>query len=1226
MVRRNRLAPASGARPTTHPGHRAAKSLEDILRERRLRDFGREQHHPWVNLVPPTRRESELWGRHDAEAWKGMDAVAYMRGNYLTIREALRHRLIWNTDRALGRILDLAGARTAGQKRPAEYTIGCLSTGPGLNEMLTVLALAQRFGVPIRSLTNYEPVPGNREHGREQWQASLAREGELRAAVLDQDEAKYRKLSAEREKKDRAWIYAQILGIDVTTINHAGINGSAVEADWQSIDVFSPESEMFESLDVATDFYGSCSYTDSPARFAATMITKMRMLKPGGLLIGVNEAVTGVWKGYKAALPGANVPPHVMRAILRILDPDVELESLELDTSTTDDHVPATVIMSVLQKSADFEERLPEIRQKLIDLLSLPGSFELDGMEPPRASPQMRDRMANNAIVPIGAMQLVDDAPPILLTLMRDTYGARQVHAHREWQGEFDPADAEPLTSLDSSVVHAEVAPGRSGMISVVDHRGVVTLHDVVAGRERSLPAFAVPGERQLGPWSPDGRRFIVTSSSIDKETGARSTEIHCVSVDRPDEPHLLLREESADWTCNVRHCDDMRAGRTHGTERRQPVVWTEHGTLLAVRRTKDESDELWEIDPATGSRACLFGPNADCELLVREIEHGQPPRYERVDLDEPVTLDQLVPVPGTARIEIGIDMPRSRTSVAGWLEASDNATNRSAPVRIWATETRAMAERIRLEDGTAFVALRDRHAHLTLDGGFHGLNHPFEGPSAGHPRGYTDFVAYGDAVAIGDSAVFATVSPLRGPALARVQTATARKTDNWHSAYELLQTSPPTPVSYGALHHAPDATNPRPTHLGTVMLPSKGAMTKHGGPLPLLIWMGGNDNPTYPAWMEQLIERFGIAVLVPDLPVPADRIASGEISAAERDAAIARLHRHIEALRTDRIADSSLSPMLDGSRIMIAGDALVSELLASHPDDAIAAAVLANADDPLPGLGEAGFKGPLFVAGNSRQIHAIAPLAQRWRGEGRLVVTANAVNERSGRFEAADNEAALRLALTAFFTAAARRRPAGLARTVDTNHGRPPAKPTPWVPVMRPAKDTPFRGLPRTDAPGRVANRLGHHTTVAHHPDTTERKPKVTLTSHATRPKREITVQIDIDAKRATIVDLKNPPSLERQSLPEWSSLIAEALRPYQIDQIEFAPTDMVPVFSAWSELPRYLARAIAGAFRLRGVRHGNLYFRAEPAKDDPLDRFKVVVRRGIGTTDAQAGKPASA
>ncbi|HEY3540331.1 MAG TPA: hypothetical protein VGL01_23205 [Trinickia sp.] len=1192
-----------------------------------MRDFGREQHQPWVNLVPPTRRESKGWSEHDPDAWAAaMDPVRYMSGNYVTIREALRNRLLWNTDRKLGQFLDLASARLAGQTLPDELTIGCLSTGPGHNEMLTTVALAQRLRVPIRSLTNYEPVPANREHGRDQWQASRAREHKLRAALIDPDHdpAQYRQLLAEREKSDRSWLYAQVLGIDITTIDHAGINGKPVEADWQPLDVFSPPSDMFESLDVATDFYGSCSYTDSPARFAATMITKMRMLKPGGLLVSVNEAVTGVWKGYKAALPGANVPPHVMRAILRILDPNVELESIELDTSTTDGHVPATVIMSVLQKSADFEERLPEIRQKLVDLLSLPGSFELDGMEPPRASPQLREQIANNAIVPIGAMQPFDDAPPFLLTLMRDVHGTRQVHAHRKWQGEFDPADAEPLTSLDSSVVHAEVAPGAGGMMSVVDHRGVVTLHDVVAGRERSVPAFSQSGERQLGPWSPDGRRFLVTTASIDVETGLRATEIHCVSVDNPDEPQLLLRENAADWTCNVRHSDDMQAGRTHGTERRQPIVWTEQGSLLAVRRSQGESDELWEVDPASGSRKLLVGPDADCELLLHNTEHGPSGLYERVDNPEPMIIDQLLRLPDGAGIEVGIQMPGSRQSAVGWLEVPNDAADESSTVRLWAHETPAMAERIRLEDGTVFVAQRERHAHLTLDGRFHDLNHPLEGPSAGHPRGYTDPVRYGDAVAIGDSAVFATVSPLRGPALARVQTAKARETKGWNSAYELMQTSPPTPVGSARLHYARDEENGRRTPLGRVMLPSTGAMTKHEPSLPLLIWLGGNDEMTYPAWMEQLIERYGIAVLVPDLSVPPERIASAQMSAAERHAVIEQLHRHIEAFCTQRVAEGALSQRLDGSRIMIAGDTLVSELLASYPDDAMAAAVLANADDPLPGLRETGFDGPLFVAGNSRQIGAIAPLARQWREEGRQVVTANAVNERNGRFQAADNEAALRLALTAFFAKAARRHQPSMSKAAGADRGRTIAKPTPWVPVDRPAQGIPFRGLPRIHAPGKVANRLGRGTTVAHHPDTTERKPRVTLTSH--EPKRAITVEIDLDAKRATIVDIQNPPPLERRSLPEWSSLIAEALRPYDINQIEFGPTDIVPVFAARSELPYYLATAIAGAFRLRGIRHGNLYFRAEPVKDDPQDRFKIVVRRGIGTKAPLADAPANA
>jgi hypothetical protein len=400
--------------------------------------------------------------------------------------------------------------------------------------------------------------------------------------------------------------------------------------------------------------------------------------------------------------------------------------------------------------------------------------------------------------------------------------------------------------------------------------------------------------------------------------------------------------------------------------------------------------------------------------------------------------------------------------------------------------------------------------------------------------------------------------------------------------------------------------------------------VAKHESSLPLLVWLGGNDELTHPAWMELLIERFGVAVLLPDLPIPPERIASGQMSAVERDAVIEQLHRHIEAFRTHKVAESELSQMLDGSHIMIAGDTLVSELLASHPDDAMAAAVLANADDPLPGLRETGFDGPLFVAGNSRQIGAIAPLARQWRDEGRQVVTANAVNERSGRFQAADNEAALRLALTTFFAKAARRHQPSMAKAAGAERGRLIARPTQWVPVDRPAQGIPFRGLPRIHAPGKVANRLGRGTTVAHHPDTTERKPRVTLTSH--EPKRAITVEIDLDAKRATIVDLENPPSLERQSLPEWSSLIAEAVRPYPVNQIEFGPIDLVPVFTAWSELPHFLARSIAGAFRLLGVKHGNLYFRAEPAKGDPQDRLKVVVRRGIGPEAALADRRANA
>ncbi len=1201
--------------------------MDDIRRERRLRDFGREQYLPWVSLVPPTRRESEEWGKHDEEAWAAaMDPARYMSGNYPTIRELLRDRLLWNTDRALPLFMDLASARIAGQKLPEELTIGCLSTGPGHNEMLTGVALARRLGIPIRELTNFEPVPANREHGREQWQASLHRERGVIAAALDGDPKTFRQLTAQREKKDRAWIFARLLGIDITTIDHVGVNGKAVEADWQPLDVFSPPAEMFESLDVATDFYGSCSYTDSPARFAATMITKMRMLKPGGLLVSVNEAVTGVWKGYKAALPGANVPPHVMRAILRILDPNVELESIELDTSTTDDHVPATVVMSVLQKSEDLEDRLPEIRQKLTDLLSLPGSLELDGMEPPRASPEMRERMANNAIVPIGAMQPYEDMPPILLTLMRDAYGTRQVHAHRKWRGEFDPADAEPVTSLDSSVVHAEVAPGIGGMMSVVDHRGVITLHDAVAGRQRSIAPFSERGERQLGPWSPDGRRFIVTSAAIDEKTGQRSTEIHWVDVDNPDAPQLLLREAGADWTCNVKHSNDMHAGRTHGTERARPILWTDRGTLLAVRRREGGSDELWEIDPANGKRTCVLGPHTDFELLEEKTGHGQSGRYERIDSAEPVIIDRLLHIPGSEHIELGIRMPASGKSLAGWLEQPDSAANETSAARIWAHEARAAAERVYLEDGSRFVAFRDRHAHLTIDDRFHNLEHPFEGPSAGHPRGSTDPVRYGDAVAIGNTAIFSTVSPIRGPALARVHAAEARKTNGWSSAYELMQSSPPTPVGGRTLHHQGDAENRRGARLGRVMLPSPGALTKHPTPLPVLVWLGSDDELTYPAWMEQIVERSGIAVWVPDLPIPADRIASGELSAQERDTAVAQLHGHIEALHTQKLAESELSPLLDSSRIMIAGDTLVSALLALHPNDAIAAAVLANADDPLPGLRETGFDGPLFVAGNSRQIETIAPLARQWRDEGRQVVTASAVNERSGRFEASDNEAALRLALTAFFRKAAGTGNPDMAKRPVAGFVRPERKPGSWVPVDRPAKALPFGGLRRIDAPGRVANRLGPHTTLEHHPDTTERKPKVVLTSHDVKPKRTLTVEFDLDAKRAAIVDVRNPPSLEKGALDEWSMLIAEAVRPYNVSQIELAPIDMLPIYSAELELPYYFAEAIAGAFRLRGVKHGTLHFRAEPVKDDPHDRFKVVVRRSIGTKAALEDAPAHA
>lgn len=1200
--------------------------MADIRRERQLRDFGREQHLPWMSLVPPTRRESALWSTHDPEAWEGMDPARYMSGNYPTIRELLRDRLLWNTDRALPQFLKLAAARIAGQQLPEELTVGCLSTGPGHNEMLTVIALAQRLGVPIRSLTNYEPVPANREHGRAQWQASLQRERGATAALLDGDPKTFRQLTAQREKKDRAWIFARILGIDITTIDHAGVNGEALEADWQPLDVFSPPAEMFESLDLATDFYGSCSYTDSPARFAATMITKMRMLKPGGLLVSVNEAVTGVWKGYKAALPGANVPPHVMRAILRILDPNVKLESIELDTSTTDDHVPATVIMSVLQKSEDFEERLPEIRQQLVDLLSLPGSLELDGMEPPRESPQTRERMANNAIVPIGAMQPYEDVPPILLTLMRDAYGTRQVHAHRKWEGPFNPADADPVTSLDSSVVHAEVAPGIGGMMSVVDHRGVITLHDVVAGRERSIPAFSGPGERQLGPWSPDGRRFIVTSACIDEQTGQRSTEIHWVDVDNLDAPQLLLREAGADWTRNVKHSNDMQAGRTHGTERGRPMLWTERGTLLAVRRREGESDELWEIDPAHGTRTCLVGPQTAFELLRARTEHGQPERYERMDNGEPLVIDSLLRVPGSAEIELGIRMRTSGKSLAGWLEQPDSAANGSRGARIRAHEARAAAERVYLEDGTRFVAFRDRHAHMTVDGRFHDLEHPFEGSSAGHARSITDPVRYGDAVAIGDAAVFSTVSPIRGPALARLRAAEVRKTNDRFSAYELMQISPPTPVGGRTLHHQGDAENRRGAPLGRVMLPSPGALRNQGSPLPVLVWLGGDDELTYPAWMERLIERFGVAVWVPDLPIAAHRIASGEFSAQERNTAIAQLHAHIEALRTQRIAERQLAPILDGSRIMIAGDTLVSELLALHPNDAIAAAVLANADDPLPGLHETGFDGPLFVAGNSRQIETIAPLAQRWRDAGRQVVTARAVNERHGRFEASDNEAALRLALTDFFRNAAGTGNPGMAKKAVMDYVPPVQKPGPWVPVDRRARALPFGGIRRIDAPGRVANRLGPRTTLEHHPDTTERKPKVVLTSHDVEPKCTLTVEFDLDAKRATIVDVCNPPKVAKPALDEWSMLIAEAVRPYDVNQIELAPIDMLPIYSAELESRFYFADAIAGAFRLRGVTYGNLYFRAEPVKDDPQGRFKVVVRRGIGTKAAPADAPASA
>ncbi|CAN7401940.1 hypothetical protein LJR230_002408 [Trinickia sp. LjRoot230] len=1051
-----------------------------------------------------------------------------------------------------------------------------------------------------------------------------ARARAIREALLAGDKTKLLALEKEQAKKDRSLLYAKILGVELTDIDQAGVNGQPAPIEWKPLDVFAPPEELFESLDIATDFYGSCSYTDSATRFAATLITKMRMLKPGGVLIGVNEAVTGFWKGYGAALPGANVPPHLMRAIMRILDPNAELESLALDTSTTDDHVPAVVVMSVLQKSADFEKRLPEIRQQLVDLLSLPDSINLEGMAPPRAFAQTRDEMANNAIIPIGSVCVSEDGPPTLLALMRDKYGLRQVHAFENYAGHLDPTDATPVTIRPSSVVHAECEPSGSGWGSTVDHRGVVTLHDFFVGDEIAIEPFSQKGDRQLGPWSPDGKHFIVTSRSVDEDTDLPVTEIYVVDVDHPDQPRLLVRENDADWTQTTNHGDGTFIPSLEGAQRGRSLLWTEQGSLLAVRRREGQSDEIWEIDPSTGERRCLVGPDVAHARLRwnqypdddRNTPDAPAPdaRYEPLDPDALLRIDQLYASPEQPGFGLSVLLPGERQAHASWfVPASNDETPEPAKLLLQYQST--TVGRVTRDDGSTLLVPATGIPSLITGGKSIRLNNPYAGPYASNSfRGYGDPTHLGRPVSLGDTFVLPIVSPSRGPSVARVDVERVVKTQKTSSTYELLQPTDETAVeTWRVSYPDPDGrvafAGP---DIGRLLLPSAKARKTMTGPLPVLVWLDGRGATFHPGWMQRLVERCGVAVLVPHL----DGAGEGDDSTStrqRREDAVAQLHRHIEALRTPSARDDDPIRLLDGTRMMVAGGPLVMDLLAAHPDDAIAAAVVAQRDEPvLRDADDLAYQGPLLVAGNNQQINAIAPAAEQLRANGRQVVTVRAANERgTGRFESTDNESALRLIISTFFQKAAGARSAGDPKEIIPGNAWTLEKPTQWDRLrVNPLEPHPKQPRLRPLS-GKVAPRLTRGVVASVEP-----KSDTTGTAHEIKVKTRkplyssMTVDVDMTNKRAVVVDITNPPDLN--SVGIWSEMIAAAIAQYDIKEIEFQPVPTVAFTTLHTPKEYFITEVLASAFNRRGVNRANLWQQIKPTPGDLNRRLTVAVRTG--------------
>jgi hypothetical protein len=331
------------------------------------------------------------------------------------------------------------------------------------------------------------------------------------------------------------------------------------------------------------------------------------------------------------------------------------------------------------------------------------------------------------------------------------------------------------------------------------------------------------------------------------------------------------------------------------------------------------------------------------------------------------------------------------------------------------------------------------------------------------------------------------------------------------------------------------------------------------------------------------------------------------------REDAVAQLHRHIEALRTPSARDDDPIRLLDGTRIMVAGDPLVMDLLAAHPEDAIAAAVVARGEEPvLRHADDLAYRGPLLVAGNNRQINAIATASEQLRTSGRQIVTVRAANERgTGRFESTDNESALRLIMSTFFQKAAGARSAGDPKEIVPAEPWGLQKPTQWdrlsiIGLQRHPKQ------PRLKPPsGKVAPRLTRGVVASVEPksDTTGTAFEIKVKTRKP-PYSSMTVDVDVANKRAVVVDITNPPDLNSAEI--WSEMIAAAIGQYDIKEIECQPVTSLAFSTLNTPREYFITEVLAGAFNRRGVNRANLWQQVKPTPNDVDRRLTVIVRTG--------------